>query len=276
MIRGFREQVGIAGLVVAVVALVVALGGGAYAASGALTGKQKKEVEKIAKKVGGQPGAAGPKGDTGPAGPAGANGDKGAAGQNGSSGTNGAPGSPGASVTGTPIAAGGECGSTTGVKYTLSGTPTKVCNGETGFTATLPPGKTETGTWSIAVPPTEKAFEFQEPISFPIPIAHASHEAFFFTPAQVRNEEFGTTGCKWELEKPNAKPESTFAGALCVFTQYGELASVEANFFQLPGEPAEEGYGPSGTFLYVIKKATVGEFNQVTAVGTWAVTAPTS
>ena len=47
------------GLVIAVVAMLIALTGGAFAASGALTGKQKKEVEKIAKKFAGKPGSSG-------------------------------------------------------------------------------------------------------------------------------------------------------------------------------------------------------------------------
>ncbi|MCW2987260.1 MAG: hypothetical protein JWM24_198, partial [Solirubrobacterales bacterium] len=52
--RRLREPFGKAGLTVGVIALVMALVGGAYAA-GALTGKQKKEVEKIAKKFAGKP-----------------------------------------------------------------------------------------------------------------------------------------------------------------------------------------------------------------------------
>ena len=57
-IRAIREPFGTAGLIVACVALVLALTGAAFAAAG-LTGKQKKEVEKIAKKYAGKPGAAG-------------------------------------------------------------------------------------------------------------------------------------------------------------------------------------------------------------------------
>ena len=61
---------------------------------------------------------------------------------------NGKDGAAGQSVTGAAIAANGACGKKTGVKYTLGAT-TNVCNGEdgeTGFTETLPLGKTETGT----------------------------------------------------------------------------------------------------------------------------------
>ena len=48
-VRGIREPFGKAGTVIGIVALVFAMVGGAFAA-GALTAKQKKEVEKIAKK----------------------------------------------------------------------------------------------------------------------------------------------------------------------------------------------------------------------------------
>jgi hypothetical protein len=87
MISSMRERFGTAGLIVAIFALVVALSGGAYAASGGgLTGKQKKEVEKIAKKFAGKPG---------PAGANGTNGANGANGTNGAAGPQGPKGDPG-------------------------------------------------------------------------------------------------------------------------------------------------------------------------------------
>ncbi|MBA3867401.1 MAG: hypothetical protein H0X42_13840 [Solirubrobacterales bacterium] len=49
-ISRIHQKLGTAGFIISIVALVAALGGGAYAASGGLSGKQKKEVEKIAKK----------------------------------------------------------------------------------------------------------------------------------------------------------------------------------------------------------------------------------
>ncbi|MFL5898533.1 MAG: hypothetical protein ACJ76D_08740 [Solirubrobacterales bacterium] len=63
-IRGIREPFGTAGLIIACVPPVLALTGAAFAA-GKPTSKQKKEVEKIAKKFAGKPGAPG---ETGPAG----------------------------------------------------------------------------------------------------------------------------------------------------------------------------------------------------------------
>src|SRR6476469_4583933 len=108
--RATREPFGKAGLIVACGALVFAMVGGAYAA-GALSGKQKKEVEKIAKKYAGKTGPAGPQG---PAGSAGTNGKDGTNGTNGINGKEGPEGKQGK-------------------------------DGITGFTETLPSGKTETG-----------------------------------------------------------------------------------------------------------------------------------
>jgi hypothetical protein len=115
-VRSIREPFGKAGLTVAILALVLAMVGGAYAA-GALSGKQKKEVEKIAKKYAGKTGSAG---SQGPAGPAGAKGDTGTNGKDGTNGTNGTNGKEGPE---------GKQGK----------------EGTTGFTETLPSGKTETG-----------------------------------------------------------------------------------------------------------------------------------
>jgi hypothetical protein len=262
-----HQKLGTAGFVISIVALVAALGGGAYAAKAGLTGKQKKEVENIAKKYAGKPGSPGAAGSTGPAGAAGAKGDAGAAGTAGAAGAPGAPGTPGKE--GSPWTAGG----------------------------VLPAGKTETGTWTVAVPPELEAFSFSVPISFPIPVAHEGHEkAFYFTSSAVEAGEFGLegeescevdasnpscvdTGCSWELSG-NAQPKSKTAGALCIFEQSGELNSLvgsgEARVrIATPGNPGEPGYSPSGAYLEIEKGGTASPV-QITAVGTYAVTAPTS
>lgn len=158
-IRAIREPFGTAGLIVACVALIAALGGSAIAAKGALTGKQKKEVAKIAKKFAGKPGAAGaagaagPAGPAGPGGPAGATGKDGSNGVNGTNGTNGAPGAPGKSVqTGTATA--GECPSG-GVTVQVEGNAASkqaICNGlNGGFSEEMEPGTTLRGHWGMGV-----------------------------------------------------------------------------------------------------------------------------
>jgi hypothetical protein len=176
-IRAIREPFGTAGLIVAMVALVAALGGTALAAKGALTGKQKKEVTAIAKKFAGQPGPAGPagangtNGTNGAKGDTGAKGDKGATGDKGDKGDPGSPGSPGAAgadgsgvISGEIPAVPSEtvCTGQGGAEYEVeeTGEPTIICNGAKGdkgekgdegspWTAggTLPVGATETGLW---------------------------------------------------------------------------------------------------------------------------------
>jgi Collagen triple helix repeat (20 copies) len=93
-IRSLKEPFGKAGLMVAILALVLAMVGGAWAAAG-LTGKQKKEVTKIAKKYAGKPGPAGPQGLPGPQGAPGAPGTNGTNGQDGAPGAEGPEGPPG-------------------------------------------------------------------------------------------------------------------------------------------------------------------------------------
>ncbi|HEX3042034.1 MAG TPA: hypothetical protein VHP56_08120 [Solirubrobacterales bacterium] len=151
-IRAIREPFGTAGLIVAMVALVAALGGTALAAKGALTGKQKKEVEKIAMRFQG----------SGPAGPAGSKGDPGVPGADGknASGTPGTAGEPGKSVVAAEIPAEPAeetCGGEGGAEYEIeeSEEPTVICNGHQGkdgspwTVGTLPPGAVETGTYSV-------------------------------------------------------------------------------------------------------------------------------
>jgi len=112
MLKRIHDKLGTAGLAVAVVALVVALTGTAFAAAG-LNGTQKKEVKKIAKQYAGKQGPQGLKGDNGSAGAQGAKGHQGAKGDEGKQGPEGEEGPPGPAET------------------------------------TLPPGKTETGVMSL-------------------------------------------------------------------------------------------------------------------------------
>jgi len=198
-----RERFGSAGLIVGVIALVLAVAGGAYAAGGGLSSKQKKEVEKISKKFAGKPGANG------------SNGKDGANGANGSNGTNGspgAPGTPGKSVKVTPATT--ECGEGGAIlEEEGSFSPIPICPGAEGspWTAagTLPgppvgeeeEGATETGDWAFTqnLPAGTKFFV---PISFSIPISaklkaaevHWSGEANFADFDGAGAEEVGCNG----------------------------------------------------------------------------------
>jgi hypothetical protein len=156
--------------VLAFVALVFAITGGAFAATGgsggnapakatAATGRAASLTAATAKKkkptsTRGPAGPRGATGATGPAGPAGATGPGGAQGPAGNNGANGGEGKAGANgenVT-TRAASEAECKEKVGgTAFTVAGKTEHVCNGKsgtTGFTETLPAGKTETGTWA--------------------------------------------------------------------------------------------------------------------------------
>ncbi|MCW2978461.1 MAG: hypothetical protein JWO14_188 [Solirubrobacterales bacterium] len=256
MFAKLHDRIGTAGLVVAVVALVVALSGTAVAASGALTGKQKKEVEKIAKSVSkpGKPGAAGATGPAGPAGAAGAKGDTGAPGaagtgtegkqgpegKQGKEGEEGAPGSPGKE--GSPWTAGG----------------------------TLPHGSTETGAYSIESgsgvgPHTGYA---QTSISFPIPLSTAlgSNNVIFVPVGETVPPHCENTAHAGVASAAN--PEAA-EGFLCVFEGHSvNFSTAELAILK----PSSGGSGPgadvSGATL-AQEPVAAGAF----AEGTWALTA---
>jgi len=94
MVGRIRNRFGAAGLVVAILALVVALAGTAVAAKSVFTKKQEKQIIKIAKQYAGKNGKDGATGPAGSQGPAGAKGDTGAPGPEGPQGEPGENGSP--------------------------------------------------------------------------------------------------------------------------------------------------------------------------------------
>jgi hypothetical protein len=254
MFSRIHKQFGTAGLVVSIVALIAALAGGAYAAQSGLNGKQKKEVEKIAKKQAGKQGAkgdAGPKGDPGAPGAAGSAGEKGAKGDQGIQGIQGTSGAAGKSVEVTPFDGetepiGEPCNEFGGAEVEVedSAEMTPICNGESGFTDTLPPGKTETGAWAGNIGANEEAFM---PISFNIPLADQPEAHIAPDP-----------NCPGTPVEPKAA-----AGHLCVYSAAlgSEVAVVGvAN----PGGGEVSKYG-----AVIALGGPVGKF----AEGTWAVTA---
>jgi len=158
MFRRIHDKLGTAGLIVAVVALIAALGGTALAAAG-LNSKQKKEVKKIAKQFAGKPGAtgpAGPKGDQGPKGDAGPKGDPGAKGDQGVPGKEG-PAGP---------------------------TETK-----------LPAGETEKGLWQFQTDGQTEAFVS---ISFPLRVEPRPLEWHFLGEGAIPTEECPGTAAEPE------------------------------------------------------------------------------
>jgi hypothetical protein len=278
MFNRIHQKLGTAGFIISIVALVAALGGGAYAASAKLNSTQKKEVEKISKKY------AGKNGTNGANGAAGAKGDKG---EPGTAGTNGTDGTNGESVT-VAAASNAECpaGGTKFSNKTGSGKACNGTNGTTGFTETLPSGKTETGVWSVST--SSVGFEeLQIPISFPIPLSQPGEQnsAFGFKQKETENGEFGLnagipckvgepscvdTGCKGSVIHPTAP-----AGKLCVYTAAEEKEGSGAKLRELRNLEFEGfRYSPTGAVLVAgAFEASTEEPGRVFAAGTWAVTA---
>jgi Collagen triple helix repeat (20 copies) len=246
-IRALREPFGTAGLMVAIVALVFALAGGAYAANNlgataSKAGKQGKQGKPGKTGPSGPAGATGPSGPVGPAGPAGATGAAGKEGAEGKQGIQGKQGVP----------------------------------GTTGFTKTLPSGETETGVWvygeeTIAVGSVREAVHL--PISFPIPLATplAEGHAFLFPP--------GTEGTARATECPGSYKEPKAAkGYFCAYTRFntaggldpgaGAVFNPESSSGGVLGE--ENAAGRVGAVLALNETAEA----EAQGVGDWAVTAP--
>ena len=258
-----RSHFGIPG-VIAVMALVFAMFGGAYAATngnplagaskhkrhhkkgkkhkkkqGGLTGKQKKEVEKIAKKFQGT-GPKGDKGDAGAAGATGATGDAGAAGATGATGATGEPGEDGETgPEGSPWTDGG----------------------------TLPEGSTETGSWAAEFTGESMVqFSFNIPLKDPIPASNVAANAKGYDGhGELTPEE---EHCPGDVSDPRAAP-----GYFCAYTATGVLGNGAIASIAPADQTtfgAAEGTSTAGGWLFMFST------NASHTVGTWAVTAPTA
>lgn len=96
MLSRIKSRLGAAGLAVSLIALVLAMGGGAYAAKGVIITNLNQISPSVQKKLKGKRGPVGP---TGPQGPTGATGPRG---DTGSQGQQGEPGPPGPTETTLP------------------------------------------------------------------------------------------------------------------------------------------------------------------------------
>lgn len=234
--------------VIAVVALVFAMVGGAFAANDSGTGAATASKAKSKK---GPPGPRGPKGATGPAGAQGipgANGKDGAAGASGKNGIDGADGADGVSPVGTAFAGVKSPCTEGGVEFTGTNT-TRVCNGVKGepgpLVETLPSGKSMTGAWGFF---EENAFNTVT-ISYPFKLASPAAVVF------LGEGEGETTDCPGTAANPQAA-----AGKLCIYTSAGE----GANFV----------VGPIGFPHSSVTGAFVAFLETTLAFGSWAVKAP--
>lgn len=218
MISKIHRRLGTAAFMISIIALIAALGGGAYAASGGFTAKQKKEIRKIAKSVGklGPQGPTGAQGLVGPTGAQGPKGDRGDDGADGTNGVNGTNGNDGEDVSIIPLPADNGTGNCEkgGAKLVNGTGEAFVCNGEGGdgsYPVTLPSGRTATGFWESE---GENGFVLGDAfvvttISFPLPLATAP-SATIVIDADATDEE--KAKCPGELFDPKAT-----AGVLCLY-----------------------------------------------------------
>lgn len=275
----FQDRFGVAGVVLGAIALVIALGGSAFAAKSALSGPEKQLIQKEAKKWSAKYAKPGPQGPAGPAGAAGADGKPGAKGDKGDPGAPGQNGAPGQSVSTQVEPPFGNCGDEEGVKLTSASGVSYVCDGEKGakgntgdpWTAggTLPPKATETGAWVVFA----GAETVVAQISFPIPLEQALGlaQVHYVLPNGKENvfgssgfEEVTSTTCKGTVSAPSAEP-----GNLCVYEAYRVNLVMPANVFIHRPLGGQAGIGVSGGYL-----ETFTEGEPAKAAGSWAVTAP--
>jgi Collagen triple helix repeat (20 copies) len=246
--------------VVATLALVFAMSGGALAAGHYLLTSTSQVSPKVLKALKGQSGKTGPAGAQGAQGPQsaqGAHGEPGAVGPAGPQGPQGEPGAPGAAgKEGSPWTAGG----------------------------TLPAGKSETGVWAGASGPEETGFNAKVVLaSFTIPLLAAptldvvgieegQGEAKENERAKKLNEERKLKGepelplpiptdCKGTIDKPEAT-----AGNLCVFVQYEENVNMASLY-----TPVNQSISTVGAITHL--NASDGNYEEgFTIGGSWAVT----
>lgn len=250
MFSMLKQRLGIPG-VLAVIALVLAMVGGAYAAAG-FTKAQEKFIVKTAKKFAGKPGAAGPQGPQGLPGAPGANGKDGAPGPEGPKGPEGPEGSP----------------------WTDGGT--------------LPPEATETGGWVLNDGDRGGFGTSFTALNFPIPLSAADAAAItanseyttgsihIMVPADASPPPGCTGGT---VNEPKADP-----GNLCIYLgafgggAFGGTPSAISfavkTLSRASGPDAEHArvISTAGAILESAAIGTSGGF----AMGSFAITAPPS
>ncbi|HEY3759842.1 MAG TPA: hypothetical protein VGL37_08770 [Solirubrobacteraceae bacterium] len=251
--------------VVATLALLFAMSGGALASGQFLITSTKQISPKVLKKLSGKAGHAGAQGLAGSAGPAGPVGPAGAPGANGKDGTSGKDGASvtSASFTGEDEPAGEPCGEQGGSSFVSSTGTSYACNGKQGAPwpagGTLPHGATETGVW--------ESFQAQRAlINFSIPLAKPLEPAKIIVvppagegsvPTQCENSGHPGTA---SVENPEANP-----GYFCIFmNKYNSYNAEEPGVYTADIAASEPGsLGAAGGDIIDVEEGG-GE-------GTWAV-----
>lgn len=249
------------GITLAVIAILIAVTSVAFAAGGALTASQVKQVKSIIKKEASN--LRGPQGGPGQTGPSGQKGDPGAL---------GSPGKDGASIRVTPVVEGDpECAELGGaiVEKEGSNVPAEVCNGEKGAqgepwmpNSTLPAGAVETGVWSFSASGGSTVFV---PISFPIQLSAPLSETGVHYHADGDFETF----CKGSAAAPKPEP-----GNLCVYEGNpgeGSLANATFKSINKVGGTEAGGAGANRTGAVVIFELSAAD---ASGNGTFAVATP--
>jgi hypothetical protein len=253
-------------------ALVFAMSGGAYAAGKYIITSTKQIKPSVLKSLKGKEGSVGKEG---PAGKNGVNGEKGAAGAAGMNGANGE------SVKVASIAPGAsECAGQGGAKFTVGSEKAEACNGQTGFTETLPAKKTLEGEWSMAAHASGADNVVTDSVSFGIPLSEAPVPHYIRVNGMepVLNgkgeiEEVTPTECKGSHREPQANP-----GNLCVYAteESNSLDALGSNFFPKTcafGVTSCAGQAPAADpFGFSLIGVSAAE-GLVFDTGSWAVTA---
>ncbi len=263
--------------VVATLALVFAMSGGALAASRYLITSTKQISPKVLSALKGKAGPAGVAGAAGAQGSPGAKGEPGAAGApgkgeagkegakgetgpEGKKGEKGAPGIPGENVSSTEFSGSKGTCKEGGSEFTAEGAITYACNGSPWTVGgTLPPGKTERGQWVLSSSATTAEEErWTGGISFLIPLTQSPAAHLIETGATL------PSGCKGSAEAPIAEP-----GNLCVFEtlSFNAIKPLLRDGREIFGG-LEEKAGPDGALIRFESK-TAGE---MLSYGTWVVT----
>jgi hypothetical protein len=283
MFHKVRERLGTAGLVVAILALIVALSGGAFAATQSAKKKSSKGLTKAQVIALIKANAtSGPTGATGAPGAPGAKGDKG---DPGAPGGPGAPGVNGKGVKVTTIAPlTPKCSERGGVTAEVEGeaaTAKDICNGATGAPGApgqpwapeneLPAGATETGAWAFNGSEADEA-GMVAPISFTVQLP----EELFEGEVHYQTDSDFATFCTGTASEPAANP-----GQLCVyFNSFAGIgAPVNATLDQITRLSEIHGLGErersaskAGAALYFEYTGDPGEVAY--GSGSWAVQAP--